>query len=192
MRIRLFIWLGVLLLPLPLLANTYTYSYTGKDFSSVKGSYTKNDDVTVSFTVASPLAANSTYSYGNTTGGISLLSISASDGVDSASSLSDILFFVIETSSTGSISEWVSFLYWTDSSTKKTDEIVTQNDPADGPVEDFGSYSSSKSTYTGKNTNLPGTWVETAATPEPGSFLLLGTGLLGLGAICYRRRFRII
>ena len=48
MRIPSIALLASLLLPLPALADTYTYTYTGNYFTVVQGSYTLSDSVTVS------------------------------------------------------------------------------------------------------------------------------------------------
>jgi len=110
MRIRALALLATLLLPLPLLAQTYDYTYTGNDFQG-DGlyvvppvlPYTTSDFVTVTFTLSAPLGDN--LGEGTT---IRPLTWSFSDGVqtDTSADLSADSDFYLDTNGSGTIVDW--------------------------------------------------------------------------------------
>jgi hypothetical protein len=153
-------------------AQTYTYTYTGNDFTSVTGPYTTSDKVTGSIAFSAPLGDN--YE-GNPLA--TLLSYNFTDEVGpqnvAGSTLGGGLGFpyVMEstfgTDSSGDIVSWnfsvVAFLSFF--SPPETKGIQTENDP--GNVVDSGNIDTAFG-YTGVGSvpSDPGVWVETVV-PEP-------------------------
>lgn len=174
MRIPSIALLAALLLPLPALADSYTYTYTGNDFTTVAGNYALGDSVTGGFTLSAPLPG-STYDTA-----IPAL-FSFSDGTqtitNSNSTSSDLAqdHFLVETDASGDIVTWgIQFFQQSNGSS-----IYTGN--FSGAVQDLGSNGNSGLSYA-HNDGDAGTWAVTdnpAITPEPSSFILLGTGLAG-------------
>jgi hypothetical protein len=185
MRISLLALVAALLLPAPLMADTYTYTYIGNDFISATGSFTTSDAISGSFTVASPLAGNLPFQAITP----SVLSFSFSDDVTSIDNTQpqwSTPLFEVETDGSGSITRW--FIVLENSSGGAfLSEIVTGNFPAS--PEDFGA---DGSTFANQASNVltPGTWTQSTSAspaPEPGTLLLLATGLIALAGSLRRR-----
>jgi hypothetical protein len=181
------------LLSLPALADT-TYTYTGKDFFSdgILGPYTTSDSVTGSFTVASPLPDNDPFP------DVKFLSFSFTDGVQTITNLNSYSPEIrIATDSSGNITDWYVYLFSIDNHNNfiETEAFVDQfhdvniEDKGNDPIPGVGGTPGD-----GANSDDPGTWssttdaAPTSPTPEPSTFALLSTGMLGLAGIA-RRRF---
>lgn len=195
MRMRSLALLATLLLPLPLLAQTYDYTYTGNDFNyyDVSGPYTTSDFVTVSFTLSAPLGPDLT---GNSSNGgfgpeITPLTWSMSDGVQtdtSADPSAKIEAFNFITNSSGTIVDWsVSIEFGAPACCW----IGTIYEPqvSSGYISDYGS----NGLGGGHDALDPGSWsVSESSVPEGSSFpllLLSGACLFGVGFFrLYRRQ----
>jgi hypothetical protein len=191
MRIRALALLATLLLPLPLLAQTYDYTYTGNDFQGDGLSvvppvlpYTTSDFVTVTFTLSAPLGDN--LGEGTT---IRPLTWSFSDGVQTDTSAdpgatSDFTFI---TNGSGQILDWdvVDYFGVADNSSIGTYGATPFN------VDD-GVYSYTGSVSGAEKYN-PGLWTvseSVSSVPEGSSYpllLLSGACLFGVGLFRYRK-----
>jgi hypothetical protein len=113
MRIRTLALLATLALPAPLLATSYTYTYTGNDFNyfAAVGEpqvYTASDFVTIQFTLSAPLTYNPGGSY------VTPTSFSASDGVQTITNTSANLYdysFQFFINGSGAIAAWNVYVY---------------------------------------------------------------------------------
>jgi hypothetical protein len=181
MRIRLFAFLAAVLLPLPCVADTVTYTYTGDTFTYVVGPYTTSDFFTAQITLSAPLADNLPYFTS-----VTPISFSFSDGVqtitEATASLPNSVFF-FATDGTGTISYWNIRV----SDPSVIDELGTYNE-SNGLHLDYGYLDGGVSI--GVSSTL-GTWTSTsdiAVAPEPSSLMLVATGIVGVAA-SIRRRF---
>ncbi|MFZ0335729.1 MAG: hypothetical protein WAN10_17375 [Candidatus Acidiferrales bacterium] len=174
-------------------ANTYTYTYTGNPLSSCSGpgcvASAPYPVITGSFTVSSPLGANLSY------GPVSFLSYSITDGTSVLTNLNSTLEGPLDIETVaGVITEWYFFAEQLGGSSYT--EIYTTNIPPSSPSyccpEDASLDQESYSppfTPVVNNANFfdAGTWAETSSTtPEAPTLVLLGTGLLALGAAVLR------
>jgi len=175
MRLRAVLVSVILLLPMPMLADSFTYTYTGNDFTNFNASgepqvYTTSDFVSGEFTLSAPLAD---YSGGY----LDPTSFSFSDGYQTISNInaSDPTFYVL-TNGEGAIIQWHITMYMNGSS--NYDELGTNGTIGSGGA-DFGQYSDNEFNYASagiNGTGTYGTWsVSTAATPEPASLMLVAT-----------------
>jgi hypothetical protein len=157
-----------------------TYTYTGNDFTDALAPYTTTESITGSFTVASPLGDNYPYQQ------IAPLSFSFSDGVQTITNLNATLpppFFDFATDLNGNITTWSIFI-----GNASGDFIETNNLLNDNGL--FGIDIGGDVVGIGINESNPGSWTTPppSPTPEPSTFALLSTGMLGLAGIA-RRRF---
>jgi hypothetical protein len=211
MRLSTFALLAALLPPLPLVADTYTYTYTGNDFSAgnVSLPYTASDFVTVTFTLSAPLGDNLTYNYGSGsgTGIVTPLTWSFSDGVQTDTSADPVgcngcaypidIAFDFVTNGSGQIVNWQAYDYFGDEGANSIGTLFIASYNQDGAtiLREDGDGSA-----TGDEVRNPGVWSVTesgssSVTPESPSFVLvlLGGGCLcGAGALRSRRRLRAL
>lgn len=166
------------------------YTYTGNNFDTIgdsfppSGSYTTADSVSGSITMANPIGPNQT--------GVSLnpnlISYSFTDGrtaITDASPTSTESFQSIDTDASGNIIGWrIELRIFPVNPSAMRFRILTFNS---GAVDDLGNIlqSSTGPTDFGSVSGNAGTW--SLAVPEPGTSLLLATGLAMLAGRVRRR-----
>jgi hypothetical protein len=180
------------MLPMPLLADSFTYTYTGNDFTNLFASgetqlFTKSDFISGEFTLSAPLADNLI-----SLTAITPASFSFSNGVDTFYNTTPNLspYFYIETNASGDITGWLIEIQQQIAG-GGYDFLETQNES--GYAGDYGQNADGGIEIEGYNASTPGTFVESSvvssATPEPSSLVLLGTGMLTLVAVRHRQLF---
>ena len=148
------------------LAQTYIYTYTGNDFTSVSGAYTTSDKITGSITFSAPLGDN----YGGNPSA-NILSLNFTDGVGPQNIVggpgSLLLASTFATDSSGVIVSWnFGVLDFLPPFSAETKEFQTENDSVN--VLDTGSLDvPSGFIGEGSVSGSPGKWVETIVVPEP-------------------------
>lgn len=200
MRIRALALLAAALLPLPLLAQTYNYTYTGNDFNTdISGPYTTSDFVSVTFAVSAPLADSTVYENSGSTN-LFPLSWSFSDGVQSDNNTDPGASVTLQvvTNSSGQITNWyvgdqfgapyekIIESYYAVGDTVSYDRAIDERSADSGLAYNDGSASTPPDFYP------PGSWSKSVSyVPEGSSFPLLvlsGAALLGVGLFCIRKR----
>lgn len=163
-----------------------TYTYVGNNFDEIRttpsviGTYTTTQSVSGSFTLGAAIGANARRFDASDL----VTTFSFTDGrqtFDETTNLSR-LFINVDTDAAGDIVAWRVVLQRRD--IRPLDAIETVNFGI--TVQDLGSQQSSAIAIDrGRIRNAPGTW-SVEVIPEPGTALLLGLGLAGLGSV--RRR----
>ncbi len=193
-RILGFLGLGMLLVlaVAPLASADTIYTYTGNPFTTVIPFFTcpPRCNVTISFTLALPLAANQAFI------SITPLSYVFTDGNDVFNPANSTASFVgITTGPTGIP------LLWNMSATASPSPFLVIQSFNDGTIGGIGDRTQALFVFPGPvaafNLQAPGSsgsWAISSTTPppeptpEPTTFLQLGTGLLGLWTMILRRK----
>jgi len=154
-------------------AQTYIYTYTGNDFTSVTGPYTSSDFITGSVAFSAPLGDNYDGSPPAT-----MLYFNFSDGdnyggvrqIFSGLPNSYVGDSVFATDSSGAIVAWnFEVVGFVPLNTETSFTYVTVDQP--GNVEDLSSIDTAFGNIGAGSASDPGTWVETIV-PEPSVGLL--------------------
>ena len=190
---------GLVLAVLPSISLADTiYTYQGNPFTGVGyticcgGSglpFTTDDFVSGSFTVSTPLGASRHLS------SVKPLAFSFSDGVDTLTSNDSFFNFIFDvgTDASGAIANWNIVMESTKIPPPGYYGIVTINAalngvnlPTDSGLAPTAPVPGVYDVY-GINGGDPGTWTVSETTPEPGSIVLFGSGVVGLAVMIKRR-----
>lgn len=167
------------------------YAYTGNNYQSVKGFYDTTEHVSGSFEVATPLAADETFSP------VAYTEYSFFDGEQTLTNLNSAPYtFSVTTDSVGNV------LYWgitlVDLEVSQYLILIQHIDGVDPTIyaSDLGFrdpfFRDKYDVYAsyGQVVGDAGTWTlseTTATTPEPSAMLLFVTGALGFAGVVRRR-----
>jgi hypothetical protein len=152
--------------------TVYVYTYTGQDFTSASAPYTTSDSVTGELTFSSPLGADLDFQQEIP------VSYSFSDGVDTLTQAnSNLSFAELSTDSSGNISRYA-YGMSTPGGPFISISSAQGDDIGDSLVDEANTPTSGA--FTGPTTQV-------SATPEPSSFVLLGTGMLGVVGMVRKR-----
>jgi len=177
MRLRTAILSAAVLMTAPLLsAQTTTYYYTGADYNNVFNSgpilYTTSMDITGNFTTAT-LGDNLSNVNLN---GSQAFTFTFSDGYQTVTSSTigaSVNVWDVSTDKFGNITSALIDIVW-----RGGDSEIKVNGTNNGGVYDAASYIDGS--FAHASSGGPGTWSPTV-TPEPSSFVLMLTALVGFG-----------
>ena len=172
----------------PVASGSATYTYTGQDFTFIAGGagsdYTTSDFVSGSFTVSTALADSLPLENIQSDPGFAF---SFSDGTQTFTNLVHPpgVLFQIQTDANGNVEYWNIEIGYISNNPEIFTAYYTDPPEPSNVNEDSGQ----NSTGAGIETDLPpGSWVTSnSSAPEPSSFALLLTGLLGAALIARKR-----